>query len=130
MSKPSTNSDHSWRRKFHYAIRGCKLGFRGEGDFFLHYFATALVIAAAAMLEANHVEWCLLIGCITIVLTAEMFNSAIERLAKAVDENYNEHIRDALDIAAGGVLTAALGSAVLGTIILGRLALVMLGRWQ
>ena len=129
MNKPAPKADRSWRRKFRNAFRGCKVGFRSEGDFFFHYFAAAMVIAAAAMLEANTLEWCLLIGCIAFVLTAEMFNSAIEQLAKAVDQNYNEHLRNALDIAAGAVLTAAGGSAVLGTIILGRLALRMLGRW-
>lgn len=130
MNEPAPWSDPSWSRKFRDAFRGCKLGFRGEGDFFLHYFAAAVVIAAGALLEANRVEWCLLVGCITIVLTAEMFNSSIERLAKAVDKNYNEHLRDALDIAAGGVLTAGIGAAVLGTIVLGRLALITLGWWE
>lgn len=129
MNKLPPASDRSWVRKFRHALRGCKLGFRGEGDYFVHYFAAVLVIAAAALLEANRVEWCLLIGCIMIVLTAEMFNSAIERLAKAIDSNYNEHLRDALDIAAGAVLTAALGAAVLGVIILGRLAMMMLSWW-
>jgi diacylglycerol kinase len=122
-------TERSWTRKFAHALRGCKISFRGESDYFVHFFAGAVVVAAAAMLEANHVEWCLLIGCVTVVLTAEMFNSSIERLAKAVDRNYNEHVRDALDIAAGGVLMAAAGAALLGAIILGRLALMKLGSW-
>ena len=124
------NPSNSWRRKFHDAFRGCKRAFRGECNFFSHYFMAALVLVAAAALEANRVEWCLLLACITIVLAAEMFNSSIERLAKAIDSNYNAHLRDALDIAAGGVLTAAIGAAVIGTIILGRLALPTLGVWQ
>ena len=130
MNSSPTTSNRSWRRKFRNAFRGCKVSFRSEGDYFVHYFAALLVIAAAALLEANHVEWCLLIGCIAAVLTAEMFNSAIERLAKAVDQNYNDHIRNALDIAAGAVLTAALGAAVIGTIILGRLAMTKLDLWS
>lgn len=130
MNEPSPTSNRTWSRKFRNAFRGCKVGFRSEGDYFVHYFAALIVIAAAALLEANRVEWCLLIGCITAVLTAEMFNSSIERLAKAIDRNYNEHLRDALDIAAGAVLTAAGGAAVLGVIILGRLAMTTLGWWQ
>jgi diacylglycerol kinase len=50
-----------------------------------------------------------------------MFNSSIERLAKAIDCGYNAHLRDALDIAAGAVLTAAIGAASIGVVILGRL---------
>jgi len=117
----------SWRRKFRDAFRGQKRGVRGESSFFVHFFVTALVVVAAVALGADRVEWCLLVGCVAAVLTAEMFNSAIERLAKAVDENYNPHLRDALDIAAGGVLTAALGAATVGLVIFGRLILLSLG---
>jgi diacylglycerol kinase len=120
-------TDASWRRKFRDAFRGQKRGFRGESNFFVHFFAAAVVVAAAAALGADRVEWSLLVVCITGVLTAEMFNSAVERLAKAIDENYNPHLRDALDIAAGAVLTAAVGAMVVGIVILGRLVLLSLG---
>lgn len=120
-------TDASWRRKFRHAFRGQKRGFRGESSFFVHFFAAAAVITAAAALGADRVEWCLLLVCIAGVLTAEMFNSAIEQLAKAIDENYNPHLRDALDIAAGAVLTAAGGAAVVGVVILGRLILLNVG---
>jgi len=120
-------SDPSWRRKFRDAFRGQKRGFRGESSFFVHFFAAAMVIVTAVALGADRTEWCLLLLCITLVLTAEMFNSAIERVAKAVDQNYNAHLRDALDIAAGGVLTAAVGAAIVGVVILGRLVCISLG---
>src|SRR5262245_29121413 len=107
MSDDKRRADGSWRRKFGDAFRGQKRGFRGESSFFVHFFVAALVIVAAVALGADRVEWCLLLLCITLVLTAEMFNSAVERLARAVDKNYNAHLRDALDIAAGAVLTAA-----------------------
>ena len=118
----------SWKRKFGHAFRGQKLGFRGESSFFVHFFATAMVVVTAATLGADRIDWCLLVLCITLVLTAEMLNSAIERLAKAVDQNYNAFIRDTLDIASGAVLTVAYGTAVVGVIILGRLILLSLGR--
>jgi diacylglycerol kinase len=63
-------------------------------------------------------EWYILIVCITIVLTAEMFNSSIEALAKAVTKEYDPHIGDALDIASGAVFTAVLGAATVGLLIL------------
>jgi diacylglycerol kinase len=118
--------DRTWRRKFRDAFRGQKLGFRGESSFFAHFFAAALVVVTAATLGADRTEWCLLVLCITVVLTAETFNSAVERLAKAVDGNYNPHLRDALDICSGAVLTTALGTAVVGVVILGRLILLNL----
>lgn len=127
MSDRRAHDENAWRRKFHHAFRGQKVGFRGESSFFAHFFATALVVVAAATLGADRYEWCLLLLCIAVVLAAEMFNSSIERLAKAIDVNYNAHLRDALDIAAGAVLTTALGAALIGTILFGRLILSHLG---
>ena len=126
MPQPNAIPPSSWISKFRCAFRGAKLGVRGESSFFVHFFAAAAVAAAALALGATLVEWCILLGCIAAVLTAEMFNSALERLAKAVDERPNPHIRDALDIGSGAVLVASIGAAVIGAVIfLNRLPQVM-----
>ena len=72
-------------------------------------------------------EWCLLALCIAIVLSLELFNSAIESLARAIDRQQNEHLRDALDIASGAVLIGAIGTAVVGIAILLPRVLQILG---
>ena len=46
-----------------------------------------LLVLAAALLRIDRTQWCVLVLCITIVLTAEMFNSALEHLARAVDRS-------------------------------------------
>jgi diacylglycerol kinase len=53
------------------------------------------------------------------VLTAELFNSAIERLAEAITLEERPEIRDALDIAAGAVFVASATSVALGAIVFG-----------
>src|ERR1051326_2614785 len=65
-----------WSEKFRDALRGLKLGIRGHSSFFVHFFFAALVVAAAIVLRCELLEWCLLLGCIGLVLTAELFNSA------------------------------------------------------
>ena len=127
MPEASSRGESSWSRKFRCAFRGVKRGIRGESSFFVHFFVAALVLTAAATLDADRTERALLWLCIVGVLTCELFNSSIERLARAVDENFNPHLRDALDIAGGAVLTASLGAAALGTAVLGRLALAACG---
>ena len=84
----------SWVASFARAFRGTKLGVRGESSFFVHFFMGAAVVAAALALQATMVEWCLLLLCIALVLTAEMLNSGLERLAKAIDENHNPQLRE------------------------------------
>jgi diacylglycerol kinase len=51
-------------------------------------------------------------------LALELFNSCIESLARAIDRQRNEQLRNALDIASGAVLVGAIGSAVVGLVIL------------
>src|SRR2546421_11886076 len=74
-----------WRDKFRAAFRGLKLGVRGHSSFSVHFFFAALVLAAAVVLRCGAVEWCLLLGCIGLVLTAELFNSAVETLFRGLD---------------------------------------------
>lgn len=118
--------DRTWRQKFSDAFRGFKRGIRGQSSFFIHFFVAAAVIMAAFALNATLAEWCLLLLCVTGVLTAEMFNSALESLAKAVTDQPHSDVGNALDIGSAAVLLAALGSSLVGTVILlNRLALLL-----
>jgi diacylglycerol kinase len=112
----------SWRHKFRDAFRGFKLGVRGHSSFFVHFFFAALVLAAGMVLHCRPLEWCLLLGCIGMVLTAELFNSAIETIFRGLDEATKPRVCSCLDIAAGAVLLASIVAAVIGSLIfLGRL---------
>lgn len=119
-----------WKDKFRDAFRGMKRGVRGHSSFFVHFFFAALVVAAALALECRLVEWCVLIGCIGGVLTAELFNSAIEMLFHGLDEEAKARNYHCLDIAAGAVLLASLTAAVIGAVIfLNRLAVLLHWGW-
>ena len=120
-------TQRTWYQKFRCAFRGVRLGVRGQNSFLVHFTAAGLTISAAAWLRVESTEWCLLILCITLVLTAEMFNSALEHLARAVDRSENRHIGSALDIGSAAVLTAARGATVTGSIILAFRAAAWLG---
>jgi diacylglycerol kinase len=106
-----------WGTKFWVAMRGIKLGIRGHSSFFVHFFFAALVVAAAIVLGCAAIEWCLLWGCIGFVLTAELFNSAIETLFRGLDEETKKRVWPCLDIAAGAVLLASIVALVIGAII-------------
>jgi diacylglycerol kinase len=119
-------SERSWPRKFRDAFRGMKAGVRGQSSFFAHFFMTAAVIVAAVVLRVDMIEWCILLTCITIVLTAEMFNSALESMAKAVTGEIDPHLGNSLDISSGAVLVASIGAAIVGSVIfISRLGLML-----
>jgi diacylglycerol kinase len=130
MAQPSQHRPHrSWPRKFADAFRGAKVGIRGQRSFVVHLPAAAAVIVAAVVMRLAPAEWCILLVCITIVLAAEMFNSALEAITRAITRKDDENIRDALDIASAAVLVASTGAALVGAIVLGRRLGQMLGWW-
>jgi diacylglycerol kinase len=108
----------SWVQMFRDAMRGVKVAVRGEVNFFVHFFIAVMAGVAGAIVELSDERWCLYILCVTIVLSAELFNTSIEHLARAVTREQHPEVRDALDIASGAVLMAAIGAACVGTLII------------
>jgi len=119
-----------WREKFRDAFLGIRLAIRSERSFAVHLPMSVAVVVLAIALRVNLVEACILGLCVTLVLAAEMFNTALERLARIIDREQNADLAVALDIASGAVLTASIGAALIGgAIFLSRLGL-LLGWWN
>lgn len=120
----------SWYAKFRDAFRGLALGVRGQSSFAVHAAAAIAVAVLAALLRVTFVEACLLALAVAGVMAAELFNTALERLADAVDTEHNPTIGEALDIASASVLVASLGAAAVGTIVFGYRLGTMAGWWE
>jgi diacylglycerol kinase len=117
-SSPEAPRPRSWYEKFRDAFRGVRSGMRGQSSFQVHIAVAIAVIIAAWLLHVELWQWCVLLLCIGGVLTAEMINSALEHLAKAIDRDHNPHLGDALDTGSAAVLFASLAAAVVGVVIL------------
>ena len=118
-SSPSRKKPRCWRDKFREAFRGVKLGVRGHSSFSVHFFFATVAVTLALVLQCDPTEWCLVVGCIGAVLSAELVNSAIETLFHGLDAESKARLRGCLDIAAGAVLVAGLTAAAIGTIVFG-----------
>jgi diacylglycerol kinase len=114
---PPGKPRRKWRQKFGDAFRGMKLGIRGHSSFFVHFFFAALVVVAAIVLHCTYLDWCVLLGCIGMVLTAELFNSALETLFHGLDGTTKDRLKSVLDIAAGAVLLASVTALIIGSIV-------------
>ena len=123
---PLPRKARGWRDKFREAFRGVKLGVRGHSSCCVHFFFAALALAAALVLRCDVFEWCLVIGCIGLVVTTELFNSALETIFHGLDAESKNRIHGCLDIAAGAVLVASLTAAVIGTLVFGHRLLKLL----
>jgi diacylglycerol kinase len=102
---------------------------RTQSNFVIHLAVAAAVVVTGVLLRVTLLEWCMLALCITVVLVAELFNTAIEHLARAITHEHHDEIRHALDTGAGAVLMASIGSAVTGAIICTNRLGLMLEWW-
>ncbi|HZY87935.1 MAG TPA: diacylglycerol kinase [Gemmataceae bacterium] len=123
----AARSRRPWRDQGRAGLRGIKLGVRGHSRFFVHIFFAALALAAAVVLRCGPAQWCLLLGCVGLVFTAELFHSAVEALHAGLDAEARGRAGPCLDIAAGALLLAALTAGVVGGLVLAWQLAVLLG---
>ncbi|HVL16149.1 MAG TPA: diacylglycerol kinase [Gemmata sp.] len=128
--RPARRSARRWRDKFREAMRGMKLGVRGHSSFFVHFFFAALAAVTALALQCDLTEWCLVLGCVGLVITAELFNSAVETMYNGLDAEARARCRACLDVAAGAVLAASTTAALVGTLVFTRRVLMLFHVWE
>ena len=116
MKSPPTTKKH-WTSKFRNAFRGLRVGIRGQSSFYIHIVATVLVVVFGTFLRVSPLEWCVLLLCIGSVMSAELFNSAFESIAKSITRDFDDDVRNALDIASAAVLLPAIIAAIVGASI-------------
>ena len=114
-----TPPPRTWLGKFADAFRGFFLSIRTQSSFAAHLPVAAAAVALGAWMGLSLVEWGLVALAIGLVVMAEVFNTSIEALAKAVGRYPDDGIRDALDHASGGVLVAVLTAVTIGLVVLG-----------
>ena len=104
-------------RSFGYAWKGIRCCVGKEQNLSFHLIATVCVVIAGFAFGITRTEWICIILCIGIVIAAELFNSAIERLVDLVSPQRHPLAGQIKDIAAGAVLVCALTAMVVGLVI-------------
>jgi len=102
---------------FGYAFEGIFEVLKSQSNFKIHFLAAILSISAGFYFNISTLEWCLIVGCITLVFGAETFNTAIEHLTNLVSPDYHILAKKTKDAAAGAVLFIAIGAAIIGLLI-------------
>ncbi len=104
-------------QSFAFAIAGVVALLRSEHNAWIHLLASIFVLGLAGMLEVSALEWALLLFAMALVWVSEALNTALEYLADALSDDYNENIKYAKDIAAGAVLLAALFAVLIAGLV-------------
>jgi diacylglycerol kinase (ATP) len=106
-------------KSFTYAFKGVLHIYSKEHNMWIHLLATIIVILSGCYYHISSTEWIAVCIAIGFVISAELFNSAIEKLVNLVSPGVHPLAGLIKDIAAGAVLIAAITAAVIGIIVFG-----------
>lgn len=104
-------------KSFGYAFKGIASLIRKEHNAWIHCIAIVVVTLAGFYFGITPTEWCIVTICFGLVLAAEGFNTAIERLVDLVSPEYHPIAGDVKDVAAGAVLICAICASIAGCIV-------------
>lgn len=110
----------SWKERgnsFTYAWDGIKAVLQTEHNTWIHLTLTGVALALGFILNISAGEFMGLIIVMTMVWTAEIFNTAIEKTMDFISKEKHPQIKLVKDLAAAAVLITAISAIVVGAII-------------
>jgi diacylglycerol kinase (ATP) len=102
------------------AIEGILYTARTQKHMRHHFTAALLILTSSLLLRFSTVEFMLIALAVSFVLFAELLNTAIEVVVDMISPQFHPMAKIAKDVAAGAVLVAAFGTAILGYLVLAK----------
>ena len=110
---------------FHYAFSGIMYATRTQPNMRIHLVIAAAVLIVAMLLHLERIYIVALIVTIVIVLSLELFNTAIEAVVDLLTVAHHPLAKTAKDAAAGAVFIASVGAVLVGVMVI-----VWVDRWR
>ncbi len=104
-------------KSFKWAFNGLKTVWREERNFRIEVVIACIVVGYGFLKGLPVYSWALLCVAITLVLTAEIVNTAIEDICNKIEPKQDSTIGKIKDIMAGFVLLVSICAILLGMII-------------
>jgi diacylglycerol kinase len=104
-------------KSFSYALGGLQHTLVHEQNFRIELFCAFVTIGCAFVFNISKLEWFVVIVNIAAVLTAELFNTAIENLCNMIHKTTHPTIKIIKDVSAAAVIITALCAFICGCII-------------
>lgn len=121
-----TGKNRAFVQSLGHAWDGLRALFHYERNFRKHLLVGSLAVIAGAILRLTLNEWLWLVLAIFLVLIAETLNTIVEAVVDlVVGTTYHDLAKRAKDVAAGGVLLAAIFAVIVGALVM----LPALSRW-
>ena len=109
----------SLKKSFKYALNGIFTALKICRNLKIHYLMAVVAIVAGFYFEIYFLEFTVVLLTITLVVTLEMMNTAIEKAVDLLTEKYHILALIAKDVAAGAVLLASIIALIVGALIYG-----------
>jgi diacylglycerol kinase (ATP) len=109
-----------WLESVNCAIEGILWAAKSQRHMRYHLVAAVAVLLLALYLHVSTLEFMLLTFAVTLVILAEILNTALEVVVDMISPQYHPLAKRAKDVAAGAVLTASIGAAVMGYLAFSR----------
>ena len=106
-----------WLISVGYACQGIIWFFQKDRNGKIELACAVITVLIGIILHIEAFEWCLVLLCIGGVLSAEMLNSSLEKLADQVTLERRPEIGKLKDMAAAAVLIIAIVAIIIGCII-------------
>lgn len=104
-------------KSFLNAFRGIFLMFRSERNFQLEVIALLINIILIFYLKLSTIDTLLVLIVSFGVLSAEIFNTAIEKICDIIQPEFDKRIGFIKDISAGAVTLMAVASVIVGILV-------------
>ncbi len=118
----------NWLQSVNCAIEGILWAAKSERHMRYHFVAAIVLLLLALFFRLSSLEIILLTFAATLVLFAELINTALEVVVDMVSPDIHPMARQAKDVAAGAVLVASIGAVVMGYLALSHYFLPLAGR--
>ncbi len=103
---------------FKYAFAGIKKVLKEEQNFKIHLFIGLIVLLLSVyVFDFSYIELSITIICISIVLTTEVINTAIENTWDHLEPNHHPVVKSVKDMMAGAVMISSIFSAIVWILI-------------
>lgn len=106
-----------WIESVNCAIEGILWTAKTQQHMRWHFSSAAVVLLCALFFKIPTVDFLLLALAVTVVLFAEIINTALEVVVDLVSPGYHPLAKKAKDVAAGAVLVASCGAALIGYVV-------------
>lgn len=102
---------------FSHAWDGIVHNFTTQPNFRVHLIFAILAILAGLYFKITSTQWLIITFTITLVIVAEMINTALESMVDLITSEHRQHAKIAKDTSAGMVLITAILAIIVAAIV-------------